>query len=89
MKKPRLYLETSVWNFLFADDAPDKKWITKRFLHKAHIEFELYSSFLVIDEMKNTRDSQKMGDLLKSIYESNPVMLKASDAAAPHGRHIC
>ena len=34
MKKPQLYLETSVWNFYFADDAPEKREITLRFFDK-------------------------------------------------------
>jgi hypothetical protein len=34
MKKPQLYLETSVWNFCFAEDAPEKKEITLRFFGK-------------------------------------------------------
>ncbi|MBI5874964.1 MAG: hypothetical protein HZB81_03825 [Deltaproteobacteria bacterium] len=32
MKKLRLYLDTSVWNFYYADDAPEKKEVTRRFL---------------------------------------------------------
>jgi hypothetical protein len=31
MRKSKLYLETSVCNFLFADDAPDKKKATEKF----------------------------------------------------------
>ena len=29
MKKLKLYIETSVWNFLFVDDAPEKKEVTE------------------------------------------------------------
>ncbi len=31
MRHLKLYLETSVWNFVFADDAPEKKAVTCRF----------------------------------------------------------
>lgn len=31
MRRSRLYLETSVWNFYFAEDAPEKRDITKEF----------------------------------------------------------
>ncbi len=31
MKKTRLYLDTSVPSFLFADDAPEKKMVTIKF----------------------------------------------------------
>lgn len=30
MRKLKLYIETSTWNFFFADDAPEKMEITKR-----------------------------------------------------------
>ncbi len=31
MKKLKLYIETSAWNFVFAEDAPEKMAITKDF----------------------------------------------------------
>lgn len=31
MKKIKIYLDTSVINFLFADDSPEKKEITEQF----------------------------------------------------------
>jgi hypothetical protein len=31
LRKLKLYIETSVWNFYFADDAPEKKEITREF----------------------------------------------------------
>jgi len=31
MRRLKLYLDTSVWSFFYADDAPEKKEITKRF----------------------------------------------------------
>jgi hypothetical protein len=34
MKKLQLYLETSVWNFYFADDAPEKREITVSFFER-------------------------------------------------------
>jgi hypothetical protein len=34
MKKLQLYLETSVWNFYFADDAPEKREITVLFFER-------------------------------------------------------
>ncbi|MCX7002688.1 MAG: hypothetical protein NTV22_05365 [bacterium] len=44
MKKLRIYLDTSVINFLFADDAPEKRDITREFFaerlvrHMANVE---------------------------------------------------
>ena len=34
MKRLKLYLETSVWNFYFADDAPEKRAETLRLFKK-------------------------------------------------------
>ncbi len=44
MKKAKLYLETSVWNFYYADDAPEKKDITREFFN--NIEKGLYDIFV-------------------------------------------
>jgi len=50
MKKPQLYLETSVWNFYFADDAPEKKEITHTFFKKIKKgEYEIFVSDVVIE----------------------------------------
>ncbi|MFQ5786694.1 MAG: hypothetical protein ACE5H1_01810 [Thermodesulfobacteriota bacterium] len=45
MKKLQLFLETSVWNFVFADDAPEKKEITLKFFDKIKKgEYEIFIS---------------------------------------------
>jgi hypothetical protein len=44
MKRLKLYLETSVWNFLFADDAPDKKAATEKLF--SEIENGKYAIFI-------------------------------------------
>ena len=52
MKKLQLYLETSVWNFVFADDAPEKKEITLKFFDKIKKgEYEIFISDVVIEEI--------------------------------------
>ncbi len=58
MRKPQLYLETSVWNFYFADDAPEKREITRRFFEKIkQDEYEVFISDAVIGEIdKGKRD---------------------------------
>ena len=33
MKKLKIYIDTSVWNFIYADDAPEKKEITLSFFN--------------------------------------------------------
>ncbi len=54
MKKPQLYIETSVWNFYFADDAPEKKEITYTFFNKIkESEYEIFISDTVIERTRN------------------------------------
>lgn len=75
MKKPQLYLETSVWNFFFADDAPEKKEITLRFFDKIKQgEYEIYVSDVVIEEIGRADDSKKQL-LLGVIAEYSPNRL--------------
>lgn len=57
MKKPQLYIETSVWNFYFADDAPEKREITKTFFDRiSHGEYEIFISDAVIAEIGRAND---------------------------------
>lgn len=48
MNKLKIYLDTSVINFLFADDAPEFKEITKDFFEKYVTEYDVYISDIVI-----------------------------------------
>jgi len=52
MKKLKLYLETSVWNFYFADDAPEKKEATIQFFEQVKKgKYEIYlSGYLMIKD---------------------------------------
>lgn len=52
MKRPQLYLETSVWNFYFAEDAPEKRMATLMFFDKIKQgEYEIFISDVVIEEI--------------------------------------
>ena len=67
MIRSTVYLDTSVINFLFADDAPEKKEITVDFFDnyvKTGI-YETYWSDFVIDEINQTSDELKRIKLLK------------------------
>jgi hypothetical protein len=53
MRKLKLYIETSVWDFLFADDAPEKRYITERlFKEIASGRYEIYISEVVEREIE-------------------------------------
>lgn len=73
MKKLQIYLDTSIINFVFADDAPEKRDITKEFFKKyvAKNIFDVYISPLVIDEINKTKDKKKKTDLLGIIRKYN------------------
>ena len=65
----RIYLDTSVPNFLFADDSPEKKEITidffENFINKG--KYKAYISSLVIAEIENTPEPSKRDQLINSI----------------------
>ena len=66
MKKLKLYLETSVWNFYFAQDAPEKKALTVQFFD--HItDYEIFISDLVNKEIARASPaaSQRLFTLLE------------------------
>jgi predicted nucleic acid-binding protein len=74
MKKQTIYLDTSVINFLFADDSPEKKEITSDFFTN-FIQTEVYDTFVsgfVIDEIENTANLTKRKNLL-DIIEKYPI----------------
>jgi predicted nucleic acid-binding protein len=79
MKKLQLYLETSVWNFYYADDAPEKKDITMSFFERVKQgEYEIFISDAVIMEIaKATPDKESL--LLNLIKEYSPIRLTINE----------
>ncbi len=59
MKKLRIYLDTSVINFLFADDAPEKRDITREYFAERLVRHDVYISDTVLVEIANMRDPAK------------------------------
>lgn len=61
MRKLKLYIETSVWNFLFADDAPEKRDVTESLFKEVELgEYEIYISEVVEREIeKASREIRK------------------------------
>lgn len=70
-KKLKIYLDTSVINFLFADDAPEKKEVTIDFFDNFLTEFDVYISSVVFDEIDNTKSDEKRNLLYKAIHDYN------------------
>lgn len=73
-KKQKIYLDTSVINFLFADDSPERKEITKDFF-EIFIKIGIYDTFIsgfVIDEIERTTN-QKKKKRLYNVIEKYPI----------------
>jgi len=69
--KATIYLDMSVINFLFAEDAPQFQSITKEFF-KDFIQKEIYDSKIseiVIREIRETRNEKKRNQLLSVVEE--------------------
>ena len=79
MKKLKLYIETSAWNFFFADDAPEKKAITKDFFNTiGQGGYEIYTSNVVLLEISRAMILVRT-KLENLINKHKPFMLEASD----------
>lgn len=79
MKKLELYIETSTWNFLFADDAPEKRDITKAFFSVVETgTYEIYISEIVINEiLRAPLDIRR--NLIGVIEKYQPIQLETND----------
>jgi len=79
MRKTRLYIETSVWNFLFAEDAPDKMAATKQFFTEVSAgKYEIYISDAVTAEIA-VAPEERRSSLFSAIEKHSPVMLEMDD----------
>ncbi len=79
MRKLKLYLETSVWNFYFADDAPEKKEITLQFFEKVkNGEFDIYISDIIFREFARA-PQEKEALLLNLIEKYKPKELEVNE----------
>ena len=78
MKKLRIYLDTSVVNFLFAEDAPDFRRVTEDFFARHAQKYELFASEVVLLEIlrdPNLPHRQKLLDALRR----HPITMLSSD----------
>lgn len=81
MKKLKLYVETSVWNFFFADDAPEKRETTEIFfasLEQAH--YEIFISEVVTREVNDALEAKKKL-LFDLINIHSPIELAITEEA--------
>ena len=79
MNRLKLYIETSAWNFLFANDAPERKNITLRFFEDVRKgNYEMFISEMVIAEICDA-PAKKREMLLDVIDFAGPEELKIND----------
>jgi len=79
MKKIKYYLETTVFNFVFADDDPSKKEITERLFNNwSSLNGEMYISEIVNLEISRAREDKKM-KLAEIIQKYNPILLTLNE----------
>ncbi|MGA2297642.1 MAG: hypothetical protein ABSG15_08855 [FCB group bacterium] len=70
-RKLKIYLDTSVINFIYADDAPEKKDVTLDFFNNYLNEYDVFISSIVYDEIDNTRSEIKKLLLYEAIKRYN------------------
>lgn len=75
MKKLKIYLDTSVINFLFANDSPEKQDITIEFFESRLESFDVFISEIVLFEIQKTPDPKKREILREAIikYRLRPI----------------
>lgn len=79
MRKLKLYLDTSVISFLFAEDVPEEKQITQKLFNLLRKgKYEFYISKVVIEEIEKTPDLEKRQKLLTQAQQANLSLLQRS-----------
>ncbi|MFH1259880.1 MAG: type II toxin-antitoxin system VapC family toxin [Elusimicrobiota bacterium] len=81
MRKLKLYLDTSVWNFFYADDAPEKRDITKTFFDSIEEKiYEIFISEVVIREINDAPELKRKA-LFDLVNKYAPVELETTKEA--------
>lgn len=79
MRKLKLYLDTSVWNFYYADDAIEKMEITRQFFENIKSgNYQIYSSSVTIREIYNA-DEETISELVALMKKYPPIILEVND----------
>ena len=79
MRTPSIYLETTIFNFPFADDSPQYKEDTLRlFMEIRAGKFRPFTSEYVVRELENTTDKDKLAKMKALISDYNITVLQSS-----------
>ena len=88
MHKPNIYVETSVWSYAFAEDAPESRKATLDFFDLAREGiYELFVSELVLDELFRA-PAELAKEFGKLVQEIRPVSLEFDEEADRLGQQF-
>jgi predicted nucleic acid-binding protein len=77
---PTIYLETTIFNFPFADDSPQYKADTLRLFAEIKAgKFKPFTSEYVLDELEDTKDAGKLKDMKALIADHKVKVLPGND----------
>jgi len=80
MKIQKIYLETTVFNYPFADDAPQYQAATLLLLDEIKEgKFKAYTSDYVVQELEHTKDAVKREKMLALITDCNITVLPGNE----------
>ena len=79
MKKNKIYLDTSIISFLFADDSPEFKNLTIDFFENYSSKFELFISEIVFLEINKNNNKELKNKMIDSIMKYNVKKLEYNE----------
>ena len=74
MKKLKIYLDTSVVSFVYADDAPEKQSITQEFFARYIDQYDVFVSSLVLAEIENTAHDE-LKRKLRAVIDNHKIKI--------------
>ena len=81
MKKLRLYLDTSVISFLYAEDSPDFRRVTEEFFARHAAKYELFTSPVTVLEISRDSAPDHRRRLFDALH-TYPITMLAGEPAA-------
>ena len=79
MRKQKIYLETTVFNYYFDEDRDEHRATVKLFEEIKQGKFEAYTSGLVILELGNTKDSSRRKKMLGLVNNHSIQILDSAE----------
>lgn len=76
MRRNKIYLDTSIISFIYADDAPGFRDLTRDFFENSSSEYDLFISEVVILEITKTTDEVLKAKMLEAIHQYNIARLE-------------